>query len=132
MTDTYTLMNLNGKLDCKYHVGFFFSDKPPRGSLKEGWPPSPEENNARLKDAGVPVERGIPKCSNCEGLTLHSFWATVTYIWTELGHIAKACPQEKVEREQLGVKCVNCEEVGHRARDCKQARKDRFACRNCK
>ncbi|MCJ1393302.1 hypothetical protein MMC18_006174 [Xylographa bjoerkii] len=105
MTDTYTLMDLNGKLDCKYHVGFFFSDKPPRGSLKEGWPSSPEENQKRLKDAGIPVERGIPKCSNCD----------------ELGHISKSCPQDKVEREQLGVKCVNCEEVGHRARDCKQA-----------
>ncbi|MCJ1397213.1 hypothetical protein MMC11_000405 [Xylographa trunciseda] len=115
MTDTYTLMNLNGKLDCKYHVGFFFSDKPTRVSLKEGWPSSPEENQRRLKDAGIPVERGIPKCSNCD----------------ELGHISKSCPQEKVEREQLGVKCVNCEEVGHRARNCTQARKDRFACRNC-
>ena len=67
MTDTYTLMNLSGKLDCKYHVGFFFSDKPKRVSLKEGWPSSPEENLERLKDAGIPVERGIPKCSNCDG-----------------------------------------------------------------
>ena len=73
MTNTYTLMNLNGKLDCKYHVGFFFGDKPPRGSLRRGWPSSPEENKMRLKDAGVPVERGIPKCSNCDGWSLFIF-----------------------------------------------------------
>ncbi|MCJ1471451.1 hypothetical protein MMC13_000090 [Lambiella insularis] len=115
VTSTFTLMNLQGKLDCKYHIGFFFSDKPPRASLKEGWPANTEDNYIRLRDAGIPVDRGIPKCSNCD----------------ELGHIAKSCPQEKIEREVVGVKCVNCEEMGHRARDCTKERKDRFACRNC-
>ena len=67
VTSTFTLMNLQGKLDCKYHVGFYYSAKPPRLALKDAWPASPEDNLARLKDAGIPVERGIPKCSNCDG-----------------------------------------------------------------
>ncbi|MCJ1331210.1 hypothetical protein MMC10_007898 [Thelotrema lepadinum] len=82
VTDTYTLMDLNGKLDRKYHVGFYFSEKAPRGKMKESWPKSPEENMERLANAGLPVERGIPKCTNCN----------------ELGHIAKSCKEEKVER----------------------------------
>ena len=60
-------MDLNGKLDRKYHVGFYFSEKAPRGKMKESWPKSPEENMERLANAGLPVERGIPKCTNCNG-----------------------------------------------------------------
>ena len=108
-------MDLQGKLGCKYHVGLFFSEKSPRKNMKEAWPPTPKENMERLKDAGLPVERGVSKCSNCD----------------ELGHTARLCPQDKVERERVTVKCVNCDEVGHRARDCLQPRKDRFACKNC-
>ena len=51
---------------------------------------------------------------------------------SELGHIAKSCKDEKKERERIQIKCVNCGEVGHRARDCTQQRVNRFACRNCK
>lgn len=36
-----------------------------------------------------------------------------------------------MERETVVVKCVNCDELGHRSRDCTTARKDKFACRNC-
>ena len=61
-------MDMNGKLDCKYHVGFFFSPNPIRVTMKDSWPKSPEENLERLLDAGVPVERGVPKCSNCDGM----------------------------------------------------------------
>ena len=60
-------MNLQGKLDCKYVVGYFYSAKPQRAHLKEGWPPTPEENMERLKDAGIQVDRGVPKCTNCNG-----------------------------------------------------------------
>ena len=34
--------------------------------------------------------------------------------------------------DRVGVKCVNCDADGHRARDCPEPRKDKFACRNCK
>ena len=61
------LINLQGKLNCKYVVGFYFSHKPQRATLRERWPPSVEENLARLEDAGLPYDRQIPKCSNCGG-----------------------------------------------------------------
>lgn len=51
---------------------------------------------------------------------------------SEMGHIAKSCPEELGEIERTVVKCVNCDEVGHRVRDCDKIRPDRFACRNCK
>ena len=51
----------------------------------------------------------------------------------ELGHSTRACTQEAFENtDRTQVKCVNCNEVGHRARDCPVPRVDRFACRNCK
>ena len=49
-----------------------------------------------------------------------------------LGHISKHCTEEREEREQVQIKCIICEEIGHRARDCKQPRVDPNACRNCK
>lgn len=62
-----SLINLQGKLNCKYVVGFYFSHKPQRATLRERWPPSVEENLVRLEDAGLPYDRQIPKCSNCGG-----------------------------------------------------------------
>lgn len=53
-------------------------------------------------------------------------------IVVELGHISKFCKEDKAEIDRVEVKCVNCEETGHRARDCAKARTDHFACRNCK
>lgn len=50
-----------------------------------------------------------------------------------MGHITKACPVEETDFGQpTVVKCYNCEEEGHRVRDCPKARIGRFACRNCK
>lgn len=64
---TQTLVNLQGKLDCKYEVGYYFSDKPRRAILAQGWPSSPAENLERLEDAGMVMDRGIPKCGRCSG-----------------------------------------------------------------
>lgn len=58
---------MNRKLDQKYQVGFFFSAKPRRRNAAQGWPATPEENLQRLKEAGLPFERGIPKCPRCNG-----------------------------------------------------------------
>ncbi|EED17718.1 zinc knuckle transcription factor (CnjB), putative [Talaromyces stipitatus ATCC 10500] len=114
-SEAYTLIDLQGKLDCTYVVKLFFSPDPRRGTLKERWPTTPEENLERLADAGFEYDRMIPKCSNCG----------------EMGHISRACKQERVEFERVEIKCVNCSEVGHRARDCTQPRKSKFGCRNC-
>ena len=101
---TYTNMNLQGNLDRKYTVSWRLSEKPKRPKEKEGWPATPEENMERLKDAGEPIDRGIPRCGNCE----------------KLGHVTKSCPEEKTENaDKAVVKCYNCEEIGHRVRDCK-------------
>lgn len=67
MLPTQTLVNLQGKLDCTFEVGFYHSDKPRRAILAQGWPSSPAENEKRLEDAGLPVDRGIPKCGRCSG-----------------------------------------------------------------
>lgn len=48
-----------------------------------------------------------------------------------MGHISRSCKEERAERERVEVKCVNCSAVGHRARDCPEPRRDKFACRNC-
>jgi len=65
--DIMCLINLQGKLNCKYVVGFYYSPKPQRAALRERWPASTEENLARLEDAGLPYDRQIPKCINCGG-----------------------------------------------------------------
>lgn len=52
----------------------------------------------------------------------------------ELGHIMKNCPEEKREREQkVAITCANCNNEGHRARDCPEPRKASRGkgCRNC-
>ncbi|KAI0100171.1 hypothetical protein GGR51DRAFT_373706 [Nemania sp. FL0031] len=102
MVPTLTHMDLQGNLDKKFRVHFRFDPKPGRPREREFWPSSVEENVARLEDAGEPVNRGLSKCSNC----------------SELGHISKNCPQEKMEKERVVITCVNCQQPGHRMRDC--------------
>lgn len=60
-------MDLDGSTARKYNIGYFFSATAPRVSLAPGWPASAEDNIERLKDAGLPVDTKIPKCSNCDG-----------------------------------------------------------------
>ncbi|GES60959.1 zinc knuckle transcription factor [Aspergillus terreus] len=113
--DTISLINLQGKLNCKYVVGYYFNPKPQRAHLRERWPESPEENLERLADAGLPYDRQIPKCTICN----------------EMGHTARGCKEERPALECVEVKCVNCSATGHRARDCTEPRRDPYACRNC-
>lgn len=70
LPSTWTFVDLQGKLDCTYSVGYYKSPKARRHNAKEGWPPSPEENLERLQDAGMAMDRGIPRCSNCSGTWL--------------------------------------------------------------
>lgn len=61
---------------------------------------------------------------------LASRWRQLTTI--AMGHTARGCKEERVVNfERVEVKCVNCDGVGHRARDCTEPRHDKFACRNC-
>lgn len=96
-------MDLQGNLDKTYTVNWRWSALCARPKEKEAWPTSPEENMERLADGGEPVDRGIPKCGNCE----------------ELGHIRAKCSSDPNEVERVTVKCYNCEGEGHRVRDCK-------------
>lgn len=106
LAPTYTNMDLQGNLDKKYTASWRKSCRHARPKEKDLWPETPEENMERLKDAGEPVDRGIPKCSNCD----------------QLGHISKSCPEDKQENtDRAMVKCFNCDEVGHRVRDCKSS-----------
>jgi len=103
LAPTYTHMDLQGNLDKTYVVSLRLDPKPKRPKEAQVWPASPADNLERLMDAGITVERRIPKCSNCD----------------ELGHISKSCPQEKKEvTDRAIVDCVNCLEAGHRIRDC--------------
>lgn len=52
-------------------------------------------------------------------------------LMLEVGHIRKNCKQERVENDRVEIKCSNCDEVGHRVRDCKVKRKYKRGCRNC-
>ncbi|KAL4896780.1 hypothetical protein BDV59DRAFT_113385 [Aspergillus ambiguus] len=63
----FTLINLQGKLNCKYCVGLYNKPKPQRAYLKDRWPVSVEENLERLADAGLPHDRLVPLCRICNG-----------------------------------------------------------------
>lgn len=103
LAPTHTNMDLQGNLGKKFTVQYRFSSQPDRAREKAGWPASAEENMARLADAGEPVSRLMQKCNNCD----------------ELGHTAKACPQDPNEKVRVTITCYNCGEEGHRVRDCK-------------
>ena len=116
VSDTHTIVNLQGNIDQEFVVSIQFTDKPRRAKFAEGWPSSPEENLERLAKAGFPLDRMVQKCSNCD----------------QLGHGSKGCPEEKVEKTKIVEECANCNEEGHRARDCTAPRKsNKKGCRNC-
>ena len=113
---TWTNVNLQGDVGKKYGVSYFTSAEAQRPTLVEKWPASPEENMTRLADAGVPLDRGVEKCSNCN----------------KLGHVARRCPDERMASVQPAITCFLCGEEGHRVRDCAQDRKPAGrACKIC-
>lgn len=131
MLGALTNMDLQGNLGKKYQVTYRFSSKAARPREAALWPKDNSENLERLADAGEPVSRGLSKCKNCD----------------QFGHNAINCPEEKAEKDQLRIVCFNCNEEGHRVRDCKSLlviadvhtltklgptpRIDKFACKNC-
>ncbi|KAK4219733.1 hypothetical protein QBC37DRAFT_409635 [Rhypophila decipiens] len=116
LASTMTNMDLQGNMEKKHTVTYRFQWNPPRPRDRELWPADVDENIERLADAGEVVPRGLPKCSNC----------------SEIGHISKSCPQEKMEADTVRtIMCYNCDTPGHRMRDCPTPRVDKFACKNC-
>jgi len=67
VSDVMTIVNFQGKIDCRYHLQPHFSLKPRRAAFAQFWPKSPEENMERLKESGFMMDRGVPKCDNCGG-----------------------------------------------------------------
>ncbi|MCJ1353730.1 MAG: hypothetical protein MMC33_003717 [Icmadophila ericetorum] len=114
--DNITIVDLQGEIDKTYQISFQLSEKPRRRNDRQGWPKTPEENLERLKDAGFPEERHVPRCANCG----------------QLGHTKKACPEELIEKEKVEDTCMNCKGKGHQMRNCPEARIDHNLCRNCK
>ena len=104
LVNIFTNLDLQGNTGKKYSISFRFSDRPSRPREAEGWPNDREEILSRLDDAGEVVDSGLSLCYNCG----------------EVGHITKACPQEKLERtDRPKISCYNCGADGHRVRDCK-------------
>ncbi|KAG8529517.1 uncharacterized protein KY384_006154 [Bacidia gigantensis] len=128
---THTYISLQGELDKKYQAGFYWDAEPKRKKMLAVWPSTPEENLERLKEAGMPMERLMPKCHRCD----------------ELGHVGKNCPEKEADvtegaaegeellrPDKITIACANCSEPGHRARDCTTPRKQArgpMTCRNC-
>lgn len=66
ISDTHTIVNLQGNDGQKFVVSFQWSSKPRRAAFAEGWPSSPEENIARLEESGFVMDGMVLKCSNCK------------------------------------------------------------------
>ena len=66
ISDTHTIVNLQGKDSQKFVVSIQWSDKPKRAAFAEGWPTSAEDNMARLEEAGFVMDGMVLKCSNCK------------------------------------------------------------------
>ncbi|KAL9004054.1 MAG: hypothetical protein Q9188_003119 [Gyalolechia gomerana] len=122
--DTHTLVNLSGKRDCKYKLGYFFKKTPRTAKMAEGWPSSEAENLARLKDAGVPFERGVPKCLRCKGnlvtMPLSALSRVQQKVWSarnarKLAILQRTVPTILVADEPAATA------VGHTNRRCPQA-----------
>ena len=77
-----TLIDLQGKLDREYLVGIFTSPTALRNNLRARWPESPEANLERLENCGLPYNRHIPKCRNCDGKILQSPIRVKHILWT--------------------------------------------------
>ncbi|KAL8992654.1 MAG: hypothetical protein Q9169_006935 [Polycauliona sp. 2 TL-2023] len=108
--DTLTLVDLSGKKDCKYKVGYFFKKTAPRGKMADVWPSSEDENLACTQEE-VEIEKPSPKCAVCEG-----------------DHLARSCTQARVDR----FACRNCKQSGHKADECTEPRSaEGVECKKC-
>lgn len=63
ISDTHTIVNLQGVKDQKFVISYQFSNKPKRAKFAEGWPTSKEENLTRLAEAGFVMDGLVIKCT---------------------------------------------------------------------
>lgn len=112
----FTNVDVEGNVGKTYTLAYFTSPSCPRPILMPLWPKDVADNLQRLEDVGVPMERGVPICGNCNNA----------------GHVRKDCPEEKHEFEGVKVVCALCDQEGHRVRDCKEERRKDRAPRTCK
>jgi len=92
----FTNVALDGAKDREFTLGIFKAPACPRPVLMPTWPKDAADNLARLENTGVPLERGVPICTNCG----------------ELGHVRKNCTQEQEGTDRVKIHCVLCEEDG--------------------
>jgi len=84
ISDTHTIVNLQGAIDQTYAVSIQFGAKPRRVKFAEGWPDSPEENMERLAEAGFIMDRMVQKCGNCGGRSFVAVDPSVSYSRPEI------------------------------------------------
>ncbi|ETN41359.1 uncharacterized protein HMPREF1541_03294 [Cyphellophora europaea CBS 101466] len=113
---TWTNVDLQGYTGKKFAVGYYYNANAQRPNLAPKWPKDAGDNLERLADAGIPMDRGVELCTNCN----------------ELGHSKRNCTEEVIPIEQVTVSCKLCGEEGHRVRDCTQERQKPRAPRACK
>jgi hypothetical protein len=93
ISNTHTIIDLQGEQGQKFVVSFQFSNKPKRAKFAEGWPSTPEENLTRLTESGFVVDSFAIICRRCD----------------EVGHTSATCEQEKVVVAST-ITCANCNE----------------------
>ncbi len=64
--DQYTIVDFAGNADRKYVLGIQWNVQSRRRVFSELTTEDPAENLERLKDCGLVMDRGVPKCTNCE------------------------------------------------------------------
>ena len=67
MAPNLTLIDLDGTLNHKYLVKLGWSLSARRVRDEDLYPKTEEENFERLKDAGMPFDRGLTLCFICRG-----------------------------------------------------------------
>lgn len=68
VAQAFTNVDLQDEIGKTFTLGIYTKPTCPRPILMENWPADAGENMTRLADVGIPMERGIPVCSNCNEL----------------------------------------------------------------
>lgn len=83
VSDTHTIVNLQGEPGQEFVISFQFGAKPRRAKFAEGWPESPEENIERLSKCGFVMDGFVQKCRNCNQVGEYHQPAASTQVQTD-------------------------------------------------